>query len=96
MKHINTQEQYCPQCGKKIKTLTGALSATGDIDDDSPSVGDFALCMNCYAVLRIGKKWKLSLSSLEESEKFGLRQALEKTISVSKRIRAQEALGFAE
>lgn len=85
MKHTRIQPQYCPaKCGYKIDTTTGAFG------EYSPSKGDFLICMNCYAVLRFGSKSKLRLSSLEESEEFGLRQDLEKVIDVGKRLELKQ------
>ncbi|MBN3946764.1 MAG: hypothetical protein HWQ38_09810 [Nostoc sp. NMS7] len=91
MKHIKTQNQYCPAgCGYRTDSVTGAFG------DYSPDEGDFSICMNCYAILRFGKKWKLQLSSLEESEEFGVKEDLQKAIAAAKQVRVQRALGFEE
>lgn len=71
---------------KKLDVVTSIY------DESSPQERDFSICSNCHAVLRFGKKWKLNLSSLEEAEKVGIREELEKLIAVSKRIRAEQSI----
>ncbi len=83
----------CPQCKgtgqlPEIKHCcpTGCgyeLDLTYSVTGARPSMpDDFLFCYNCYAILRLNQDFSLRLSSLEESEQFGLKQGLEWAMSV--------------
>lgn len=80
--------QYCPgNCGYQLDAASG-------FENRLPDVGDFSICLNCYAILRFGKGFKLELSSVEEAEEFELKPEIEKMITAAKLVRVQTALGF--